>query len=149
MAKSPYERGGAPVATPLLADLEAAADTRSSFAEEVKRVIPAIIGSEYCSAASIAKLFGITERSLQRRLALESSSFQKLLDQIRQKDAMRLLDNTGLPLSQVAARLGYSEASAFSRAFRRWEGCSPAKWRTGHLHSEKRVTKQAGELFGG
>ena len=119
----------------LLAELKPLEDSvRLDLVQEVTRVIPAMMGSRQCTAASIARLFGLTERSLQRHLAQQSTSFQGLLEQVRRQDATRLLRNTTLPLSQVAARLGYSEASAFSRAFRRWEGVSPDQWRSAYLN---------------
>jgi AraC-like DNA-binding protein len=52
-----------------------------------------------------------------------------LLDEVRRANARRLLEDTEIPLSELAGILGYSEASAFTRAFRRWEGTSPARWR--------------------
>jgi AraC-like DNA-binding protein len=54
-----------------------------------------------------------------------------------QEDRPRELDNdrANVPLTQIAAALGYSEASAFTRAFQRWSGQTPTKWRTGYAHA--------------
>jgi AraC-like DNA-binding protein len=74
-------------------------------------------------AASELKL---SERSLQRRLAVEQLSFDGLLDEVRHALALRYLGDPSIGISALAYRLGYSEASAFHRAFRRWTGTTPS-----------------------
>lgn len=100
------------------------------LSSSVTRVIRGLLGTSRCSSADIASLFDLTERSLQRRLADESTTFKALLEQVRRQEAARLLEHTALPLSELAARLGYSEPSAFTRAFHRWQGVPPLQWRT-------------------
>jgi AraC-like DNA-binding protein len=78
---------------------------------------------------TIAAQLGMSERSLQRRLQQEGTSFQALLDRTRHYLARELLRNTSLPLGDVAVRLGFAEPSAFYRAFRKWEGCTPGQYR--------------------
>lgn len=75
-----------------------------------------------------AQLF-ITNRTLQRRLASEGSSFRQLLQQTRHQLAKQYLQDARLQLSEVALLLGYSEQSAFSRAFRQWQAQTPAQYR--------------------
>jgi AraC-like DNA-binding protein len=55
--------------------------------------------------------------------------FEKLVDDVRREQATELLKDPLLPLSDVAALLGYVEQSSFSHAFRRWTGTSPRAWR--------------------
>jgi AraC-like DNA-binding protein len=81
---------------------------------------------DLCGAA---KEMGISERTLQRRLAEEGSSFSKVLDDLRRDLAGELLVDRKLAVSEVAFLLGYSEPSAFQRAFRRWHGVSPRRFR--------------------
>jgi AraC-like DNA-binding protein len=56
-------------------------------------------------------------------------SYPQLIDEERKTRALILLSSDGRTLDDVAARLGYSDASTFARAFRRWAGCSPAAYR--------------------
>jgi hypothetical protein len=68
-------------------------------------------------------------RTLNRRLAACGTTFQTLVEEARFGLARQLLEDTDLPLAQIAATLGYADASAFSRAFRRWSGTAPSRWR--------------------
>ena len=68
-------------------------------------------------------------RSLQRQLAAAGLSYQQVLDACRERRARQLLVDPRLGLSDIAFLLGYAEQSAFTRAFRRWTGQSPGRWR--------------------
>lgn len=67
--------------------------------------------------------------TLQRRLGDCGLTFTQLVDIVRRELAQQYLSQANLPISELALLLGYSEASAFSRAFRRWYGVSPRQWR--------------------
>ncbi|WP_087718027.1 AraC family transcriptional regulator [Salinicola salarius] len=67
--------------------------------------------------------------SLQRRLSREGVSFSQLLDGVRREMATHYLRQPHLSISEIALLLGFSEVSAFSRAFRRWHDVSPRQWR--------------------
>ncbi|CAK6489407.1 hypothetical protein PANNVG_00557 [Pantoea sp. Nvir] len=73
----------------------------------------------------IAEKQGLSAWSLQRRLRDEQTSFSALVDSVRKEMATHYLKQHHLSVSEMALLLGYSEVSAFSRAFRRWFGCSP------------------------
>ena len=77
----------------------------------------------------VAEMLGMASWSLQRRLREQGLSFSQLVDNVRRELANRYLRQPQLPISQLALLLGYSETSAFSRAFRRWFGVSPRQWR--------------------
>ena len=68
-------------------------------------------------------------RTLSRRLNDFDTGFQELVDEGRFEIARQLLANTALDVRQIAASLDYADASAFTRAFRRWSGTTPAVWR--------------------
>lgn len=68
-------------------------------------------------------------RSLQRQLAEAGLSYQQVLDTCRELRARQLLADARLGLSDIAFLLGYAEQSAFTRAFTRWTGTSPGRWR--------------------
>lgn len=78
-----------------------------------------------------AQDLGISARTLQRRLGEEGTSFSRVLDELRRDLADELLTDQKLSVSEVAFLLGYSEPSAFQRAFRRWRGVSPRRFKTG------------------
>jgi len=77
----------------------------------------------------MAGLMGLSVRTLQRRLAQAGRSFAAVLDDFRREEAARLLTDPSLALSLVSGRLGYAEQASFTRAFSRWYGVSPGKWR--------------------
>ncbi|MCT2388128.1 AraC-like transcriptional regulator QhpR [Erwinia pyrifoliae] len=77
----------------------------------------------------VADNMGLSSWSLQRRLREEGLSFTTLVDNVRCEMAKHYLQQHQLPISEMALLLGYSEVSAFSRAFRRWFGISPRQWR--------------------
>jgi len=79
-------------------------------------------------AAAVSRSLGMSERTLQRRLREAGRSFGEVVDRFREAEAERLLASGGPPLSEVALRLGFSDQSAFSRAFRRWKGTPPSAW---------------------
>lgn len=76
-----------------------------------------------------AKAMGMHPRTLQRRLREEGSSFEKIKDDARREWAEALLAQPSVMLTQIAAMLGYADASAFSRSCRRWFGEAPRAYR--------------------
>ena len=79
----------------------------------------------------MAVLLGVSERTLQRRLTELGRSFSDVVEDFRHEEAARLLATPGIPLVEVASRLGYAEQTSFTRAFRRWTGTTPGAWRAG------------------
>jgi len=77
----------------------------------------------------IAAILGMSERTLQRRLAAEGISFQRLLDDTRRELAQHYLSQRNLSLADTAYLLGFSDQSSFFRAARRWFGTSPRDYR--------------------
>ena len=100
-----------------------------SFSEEVLTVLHQMLPIGKTAAGDIANLFGISERTLRYRLKNEGSSMQCLLADTRHELARHLLLNTHLPVSKIAANLGFAESAVFSRAFRNWAGMGPRQWR--------------------
>ena len=101
-----------------------------NFAAEVRRNIRSNLDNPNLSAAAVAKLHGIDRRTLSRRLGAEGTSFSELHRNLRYERARMLLCETTAPLSAITAALGYSEQSAFNRAFQIWSGTSPKRFRS-------------------
>ena len=124
-----------PGADPQLRDLvlraiqQARASSTMSFAEVVRGALHQMVLSGTSSAANVALLFGIHERTLRKRLTTAGTSLQRLVDQTRFELAKQLLENTELPLAEIASALHFADAAVFSRAFRTWAKTNPREWR--------------------
>ena len=78
---------------------------------------------------AVAKAVAMSGRTLQRRLREAGTSFQDLVDEERRSAARAYLGDRHLAVAEIAYLLGYSEASAFVRAFKRWTGMTPKQFR--------------------
>lgn len=94
---------------------------RSVLSLDLERGVP--------SVQDVAKRLGLSSRTLQRRLAGEGLSFSDVVEHTRATVARRLLKEQNLALAEVAELLGFSDQSAFTRAFRGWAGTTPAEFR--------------------
>jgi AraC-like DNA-binding protein len=110
--------------------LEAAA--RESFETQLRRVVRSLVLARRCSLEAVSRLLDMEPRTMFRRLEREQITFRKLVDEIRFEVARHLLADTALAMTEIAALLDYSEATAFARAFRRWSGETPKHWRIAH-----------------
>ncbi|MBM4243370.1 MAG: AraC family transcriptional regulator [Deltaproteobacteria bacterium] len=97
--------------------------------DEVRAALAPQLQGGAPSVTSIAAAVGINVRTLQRRLRQEGTSYQDLVEEMRRALALRMLDERRLPVAQIASDVGFSEPSAFHRAFKRWTGLSPDVWR--------------------
>jgi len=105
---------------------------REDFPEQVRRVLRSALLTGHASADQVATIFSMHSRTLNRRLGAFGTRFQELVDDGRYDIARQMLEHSRTEVSQVAMALGYSEPSAFTRAFRRWSGTTPARWRVEH-----------------
>lgn len=94
-----------------------------------RRTLVPLIREGQTSLAALARAHHTSPRTLQRRLSEQCLSFQQLLDDTRRHLAEAHLKDARLDLAEIALLLGYSEQSAFTRAFRAWTGLPPAQWR--------------------
>ena len=76
----------------------------------------------------LCELFSLSSRTLQHRLNLEGTSFRKILSDVQASIALTLLSQQHLEVSSVSDLLGFSEVSAFSRAFKKWHGQPPSSY---------------------
>jgi AraC-like DNA-binding protein len=103
---------------------------RDDFATQVRSVLRTALLTGHGSADQVAGLFSMHPRTLNRRLHEAGTRFRALVDEVRFEVAGQMLRDTGLRIDEIAAALDYADASAFTRAFRRWSGATPAAWRT-------------------
>jgi AraC-like DNA-binding protein len=96
---------------------------------EVRRLIIEGLPKGSANIDAIADELNISNKTLERRLAKRGQSFSALLDETRCKAAKHYLEETDMRLAQVAYMAGYTEAAALVRAFKRWTGTTPMKFR--------------------
>jgi AraC-like DNA-binding protein len=116
----------------LTAMKEAESNGGMSFSDKVQGVLHQMLLGGSSSADDVARLFGIHERTLRRRLTDEGKNLHELIAHTRFELAQQLLENTEIPVSGIAVVLRYEDPNAFSRAFRSWAGLSPRQWRVEH-----------------
>jgi AraC-like DNA-binding protein len=101
----------------------------ASTADRVRRAIADTLGDGDVSLAAIAARLKQSERTLQRHLAEDGVTFDALVEELRRDLALRYLADQRMAIAEIAYLLGYSEPSAFHRAFKRWTGQTPAEAR--------------------
>ncbi len=105
---------------------------KDNIVERVKAAIVDMLPSGHISDALIARALFMTERTLQRRLQVEGTTFKSLLTEVRQELADQYIRDSRLTLQEISFLLGFAELSSFSRAFKRWNGMSPKHYRASH-----------------
>ncbi|ASP38776.1 hypothetical protein CHH28_08810 [Bacterioplanes sanyensis] len=105
------------------------------FYQQLKQAIQDQLHIRPVNQAYLARLFNTNVRNLQRRLQTLGTNYQTLLDEARRSLAMTLLADASLPLYEISFRIGYTEPSAFYKAFRRWTGMTPGAYRR-RYHSQ-------------
>jgi AraC-like DNA-binding protein len=118
---------------------KAAAARQDDFIGQVTQEIRTGIGMSALNIETIAARLGMSRTRLYRQLAARGLEFSALSQTIRQEMALLYTAQPHIPLTEIAALLGYSELSAFSRAFRRWSGMSPATYRARKMAALKLV----------
>jgi len=111
------------------ADVVAKIPAGDDVVTHLRRVLAQRVAGGETRVSAAARDLGTSVRTLQRRLATTGVSYQELLDQGRCEAAERHLADATLSIAEVAWLIGYSEPSAFHRAFKRWRGLSPQAFR--------------------
>jgi len=99
-----------------------------TLTDKVINLVEKKLAKDNIDAEHIADKLCMSRHTLYRKLKQEGISFHDLIDQVRKNKAFYYLDQNKRSLSEIAFLLGFSELSAFSRAFKRWTGLSPAKY---------------------
>ena len=109
-----------------LAERQMQALTRGDAIADARAVIARRLGEGAVELGTVASRLNLSTRTLQRKLQDAGLSFSELVDQVRRELAERYLADNALDLVDIAFLLGYSEQSAFTRAYKRWAGNTPA-----------------------
>jgi AraC-like DNA-binding protein len=109
----------------LLRDVPRGGDLVAAVSSSIARQL----ATRMPSLASTAAAVHLTERTLQRRLASRGETHSKLLDDVRRELALKYIGHAGLSILDIAYLLHFSDATSFLRAFRRWTGEAPARYR--------------------
>lgn len=128
-----------------MAELEAR--EQPDFASRVRSVIESLLASGDCSVVRVADMFAIHRVTLHRYLREQGTTFESLLDDARRNLASRMLEETDLPIGEIATALGYAAPGSFVRAFKRWHGATPGAGRhrrpgIGRAAAPLRTTRQ-------
>ena len=121
------------ILTPVLDQSLGEKQRSRSITEMVKWIIKHSLTGGRPDIQTIAREIGMSDRTLQRRLADEGTSFKNLLTQTRHEQAREYLKDSSLDIKEVAFLVGYEDQNSFYRAFQLWEGGTPSNWRTEHL----------------
>jgi AraC-like DNA-binding protein len=101
----------------------------STIRDRVRSAIEHELGDGDPTSDRIAARLNLHPKTLSRRLAAVGTNYRAVRDELRFELAARYLSQPRLRVDDIALLLGYSEASAFDRAFRRWSGCTPSAYR--------------------
>jgi AraC-like DNA-binding protein len=95
-----------------------------------RAVVPEVLRTGEPGLSGVARRLGVSARTLQRRLGEQGTSYALIVDEVRRELAQREVALGTRSFGEIAFLLGFSQASAFDRAFRRWTGCTPSAYRS-------------------
>lgn len=107
-----------------------------SITDQISRLLENAPADQLCTADELAEQLHMSGRNLRRRLTAEGSSFQQLKEAIRRDRAVYYLSRDNISVAEVARQSGYTEPTAFMRAFKSWTGMTPSQYRRRLLASD-------------
>ncbi len=122
-----YDKSLYKVFNAMLKEKRASRKELDKFSERLKKIILTEFNGQVPPIEVLASHMQLTARSLQRKLELEKTTFRAVSTTIKKELAKQFLNNPEVKVGYVASVLGYSEASAFRRAFKSWTNTSPRK----------------------
>jgi AraC-like DNA-binding protein len=137
----------------LLGLLKAEADralerlTAPQLSQRVRAVLSGLRLGERPEMANAASALGMSERALRRRLAAEGVCFRELIDDMQRDRALILAKDPQRSAEAVSSALGFSEVSAYHRAFKRWTNLTPVQYRLAHRPSHQGESLQGNVSF--
>jgi AraC-like DNA-binding protein len=118
-------------------DLLAGRADRDDLVARAERWVFDNLHTGQVGATHLARGLGMSDRTLARRLAEHGLTPARLVEELRQQLADRYLAERAFPLGRITYLLGYSDLSAFTRAFRRWTGITPSEWRSERVPNQQ------------
>ena len=107
----------------------------TDFSGSIAQILESLLPHNITNIDLLAKLTGLSTRSLQRQLAKRETNYSDLLEVVRRQKAIILLKDSKLNLTDIAHQLGYANSANFCRAFKRWTNFSPGYFRQQHISS--------------
>lgn len=95
----------------------------------IESSIKMLLATGECSITNIALCVGQHPKKMQRQLQDKGTSYRDLLENVRKKEAIRMIETNPISLTDTALQLGYAELSIFSRQFKSWFGMTPTEWK--------------------
>ena len=111
------------------ADILARPNPHESTSAKVRHALMSLASDQMPDLTGMADTLSVSGATLRRRLRQEGTTYQTIKDNVRLMEAKRLLTGSELSIADIAVASGFSETSAFTRAFSRWTGDSPANFR--------------------
>jgi AraC-like DNA-binding protein len=109
--------------------LEPGALRDAALVDRVRETLRLQMQGQRPTVEAVGRALAMSARSLQRRLSETGTSYQRLLDEVRESVACELLGRTELDSGEIAFLLGFEELNSFNRAFSSWKGTTPLRWR--------------------
>lgn len=104
-------------------------DLKTLIIADIKNAVENSDDNRFFNVDFVAARFGLSRSTLYRKLQTLDTSFSQIIDTFRKEESTKLLSDSFFTLEEISEKLGYSNISAFNRAFRRWHAISPAKYR--------------------
>lgn len=109
----------------------------TTFSGSVRQIVETLLPEKQTDIQVVAEIVGMSVRTFQRQLSDLDLTYSRLVEQVRFEQCLRLLHDSDIKLTEIAAELGYTDAANFTRAFKRWTGVSPSEFR--HLQWQSQV----------
>jgi AraC-like DNA-binding protein len=116
--------------TSMASEPERPENSKRSLSIRVSKLIRVQLERGKVGVETVAGQLNMSRYTLHKKLREEGLTFAALLEQVRREQALTYMKDKTKPLVEIAEQLGFSELSAFSRAFKRWMGTPPAEYRS-------------------
>lgn len=116
------------------AEASARFEADAALTGKVRRLVIEGMNGQLPTMADVARKLGMSVRSLHRALEADGTKFNDLVDDVRREFSQRYLSRAGLNISEVSYLVGFSDTSAFFKAFKRWTGQAPGEYRASLAH---------------
>ncbi len=103
---------------------------QSGYRTIVKSIVRDVLSSNHCNIDYVSHQLNFNKRTLNRKLAMENTTFKDLVRDVKREVAKKLLSQSFNTITKVSQELGYSETSSFTNAFKVWFGTTPKKWQS-------------------